>query len=88
MPDLLEHDSPALKADPNECLTRNVIKMDEMLLGGELGRTAMTCGTTSTVVYMRDEDCYVRVRARCPARGARVGHCRAVAHASLPPPPP
>ena len=60
MPDLLEHDTKALKADPHECLTRNVIKMDEMLLSGELGRMAMTCGTTSTVVYMRGEDCYVR----------------------------
>ena len=34
IPDLIEHDAPALKADPSECLTRNVIKVDEMLLGG------------------------------------------------------
>ena len=52
IPELLEQDSRALKADPVYCLTRNVVKTDELLFAGELGKVAMTCGTTSTVVYM------------------------------------
>ena len=36
-----------------------VIKTDELLLSSpELGRLAMTCGTTSTVVYFHGTDCY------------------------------
>uniref|UniRef100_A0A7S3BCV2 PPM-type phosphatase domain-containing protein n=1 Tax=Haptolina ericina TaxID=156174 RepID=A0A7S3BCV2_9EUKA len=73
IPDMLEQDAAALKADPNECISRNVIKMDEMLLNGELGRTAMTCGTTSTIVYMRGDQCWVAASgdSRC-VKGARV----------------
>lgn len=73
IPDLLEQDSKALKANPEECISRNVILLDEMLLGGDLGRTAMTCGTTSTVVYLRGEDCWVRLP--CPPRSCGMSGC-------------
>lgn len=74
IPDLLEADS-TLRTDPTGCLSRNVIKTDEMLLGhAELGRFAMTCGTTSTVVYFNGPDCYVACSgdSRC-VRGVRRG---------------
>jgi len=75
IPDLLEQDSAALQADPAECLTRNVILMDEMLLNGEMGRMAMTCGTTSTIVYMRADECWVACSgdSRCVIGGFERG---------------
>ena len=51
-------DAAALKKDPVACLKHNVVKTDEMLFAGELGKVAMTCGTTSTVVYMQGADCW------------------------------
>lgn len=59
IPDMLEQDEELLLNDPAACITKNVIKMDEDLLGGEMGRMAMTCGTTSTVFYMRGSTCWV-----------------------------
>ena len=56
-----------------------MVKCDQMLLGGDLGRVAMTCGTTSTVIYMHGADCHtaccgdsraVKVRGRERARPA------------------
>ena len=70
IPDLLEADSTHC-TDPTGCLSRNVIKTDEMLLGdAELGRFAMTCGTTSTVVYFNGPDCYVACSGRLARRAA------------------
>jgi protein phosphatase 2C family protein 2/3 len=58
IPELLEQDR-SLKTKPMEVISKAVIKTDEMLLGSpELGRLAMTCGTTSTVVYFNGSDCY------------------------------
>jgi len=59
VPELLEADPDELRADPVGCLTKNVIKCDELLLGGELGAMAMNCGTTSTVVYMKGAEVLV-----------------------------
>lgn len=60
VPELLESDSAALKQDPIDALSRAVIKTDEMLLGSpDLGRVAMTCGTTSTVCYFLGSDVWV-----------------------------
>jgi len=59
VPELLELEGPKLRADPPAALTKCVCKTDELLLGDhELGRLAMTCGTTSTVVYFHGTDCY------------------------------
>ena len=59
MPEMLEANHEALKADPAACLHTQICKMDRDLLGGPLGQTAMTCGTTSNVVYMRGNDVWV-----------------------------
>jgi protein phosphatase 2C family protein 2/3 len=59
LPELLEKDHEMLSKDPAGCLSKNIIKLDEMLLGGELGAMAMSCGTTSNVLYMRGEDLWV-----------------------------
>ena len=85
VPELLEAEPVELQADPAGCLTKNVIKCDELLfagsphlspdpasvsprhpthpaalrVSGELGSMAMSCGTTSTVAYMRGAEVYV-----------------------------
>ena len=60
IPELLERDSSALKSDPSATLSKVVIKADELLLGSpSLGKTAMTCGTTSTVCYLHGNDLWV-----------------------------
>lgn len=88
VPELLEAEPNELQADPAGCLTKNVIKCDELLfagsphptpdpaparasprhpthpasclrVSGELGSMAMSCGTTSTVAYMRGAEVYV-----------------------------
>ena len=59
LPELLEKDHDALVADPVACLTKNICKLDEMLLGGDLGAMAMKCGTTSNVLYLRGNKMWV-----------------------------
>ena len=39
-----------------QCLSRHIIRTDELLFAGDLGKVAMTCGTTSTVCYMHGPD--------------------------------
>ena len=59
IPELLEAESQQLKADPPAALSKAVIQCDQMLLSApELGRLAMTCGTTSTVMYFHGSDCF------------------------------
>jgi len=57
IPELLEAETSTLRQDPTSVLSRVVIKTDELLLGSpDLGRLAMTCGTTSTVCYFQGTD--------------------------------
>jgi len=59
VPELLEADSEQLKIDIEGCLSKNICKTDELLFAHpELGKLAMTCGTTSTVLYMHGSDIY------------------------------
>ena len=74
IPELLEAEAEELRSDPEACLSKSVIKCDELLLGGELGALAMNCGTTSTVVYMRDKDVWVACSGDSRAvKGSKVG---------------
>lgn len=41
--------------DPGGTLSRNIIQLDQMFLTGEHKSIAMSCGTTSNVLYMRGE---------------------------------
>jgi len=59
LPELLEADHDALVADPVACLTKNIIQLDKLLLGGDLGGLAMSMGTTSNVLYMKGNDVWV-----------------------------
>jgi len=59
VPELLEADHELLASDPPACLSKNIIQTDKLLLGGEMGKIAMGCGTTSTVCYMRGSDLWV-----------------------------
>ena len=59
IPELLEAESLTLRQDPKAVLTSSVIKADQLLLNSpELGRLAMTCGTTSTVCYFQGKECW------------------------------
>ena len=87
VPELLEADSAALKADPPAALSRAVIKTDELLLGSpELGRLAMTCGTTSTVVYFHGTEVWTACSG--DSRAVKVGVLARLARASCPRPSP
>jgi len=72
VPELLENESELLRPDPEDCLKRNVIKTDELLFAGELGKLAMTCGTTSTVMYMHGAELWTACSGDSRAvKGAR-----------------
>ena len=78
IPELLEAETSALRQDPKSVLSKVVIQTDELLLGSpELGRLAMTCGTTSTVCYFHGTDIWTacsgdsRAVKVCAARAAR-----------------
>jgi len=59
IPESLEAEAKSLKEDPSATLSRVVIQTDKDLLAmPELGRLAMTCGTTSTVCYFHGNECY------------------------------
>ena len=58
VPELLEGDHALLRQDATKCLEANVVKTDEMLFASALGPTARNCGSTSTVVYLRDDQCW------------------------------
>jgi len=74
VPELLEQDSVALKKDPVDTMRRANVKTDELLFASELGKTAMTCGTTSTVLYMSGSDCWTACAGDSRAvKGARRG---------------
>jgi len=74
LPELLEKDHDALIADPVSCLERNICKLDQLLLGGELGQTAMSMGTTSNVLYMKGEELWVACSGDSRAiKASRVG---------------
>ena len=80
-------DGAALKADPPAALSRAVIKTDELLLGSpELGRLAMTCGTTSTVVYFHGTEVWTACSG--DSRAVKVGVLARLARASCPRPSP
>lgn len=59
LPTLLEADHDFLMRSPAACLTKNVCQLDVLLAGSPLGRSAETCGTTSNVIYMRGNECWV-----------------------------
>ena len=60
VPELLEKDGPSLKADPPAALAKAFVQTDTLLLSdAELGRTAMTCGTTATALYFHADDVYI-----------------------------
>ena len=56
LPVLLDKDHDALLTDPFECLSRNIIKLNELLFSSTLGQAAMSMGTTSNVLYMKGEE--------------------------------
>lgn len=58
VPELLEGDHERLSKDAGKCLEENVIKTDKMLFASPLGPTARNCGSTSTVVYLRADQCW------------------------------
>ena len=63
-----------------QCLSRHIIRTDELLFAGELGKVAMTCGTTSTVCYMHGPDIWTACSGDSRAvKGARKDGC-VVAH--------
>lgn len=76
IPAFLENDEgrQSLRTDPIEALRRACIHTDESLFASELGRTAMTCGTTSTVLYLNGADCWTACAGDSRAvLGRRVG---------------
>ena len=58
VPELLEGDHKSLEKDATKCLEDNIIKTDKMLFASPLGPTARNCGSTSTVVYLRADQCW------------------------------
>jgi len=71
IPEMLEA-ATDLKTDTVEALRRANVKCDEQLFASDLGKTAMTCGTTSTVVYMNGADCWTACAGDSRAvKGAR-----------------
>jgi len=74
LPEMLEADHAALAKDPVECLSRNIIKMDEMFLTGEHKNIAMSCGTTSNVLFMSGAEMWVACSGDSRAiKASRVG---------------
>jgi serine/threonine protein phosphatase PrpC len=76
IPAFLENDEGrlSLRSDPIEALRRACVKADESLFASELGKTAMTCGTTSTVLYLNGADCWTACAGDSRAvLGRRVG---------------
>ena len=76
IPAFLENDEGrlSLRRDPIEALRRACVKTDESLFASELGKTAMTCGTTSTVLYLNGADCWTACAGDSRAvLGRRVG---------------
>jgi len=59
LPAMLEQDHAALKKDPEEALTRNIIQLDKNFLTGVNKNIAMSCGTTSNVLFLRGNDMWV-----------------------------
>jgi len=56
LPEMLENDHAALVADPVACLTKNICELDKKLFASSIGHIAMSCGTTSNVLYMKGDD--------------------------------
>jgi len=74
LPQLLEKDHDELVADPVACLSKNIVQLDKLLLGGELGQTAMSMGTTSNVLYMKGSELWVACSGDSRAiKASRVG---------------
>jgi len=74
LPGMLEKDHDALVADPVACLTKNICELDRLLLTGDLGQAAMSCGTTSNVLYMKGNEVWAACSGDSRAiKASRVG---------------
>ena len=75
LPEMLEKDHDALVKDPVATLTKHIVELDKKLLSDPtLGTLAMSCGTTSNVIYMKGTECWVACSGDSRAiKASRVG---------------